>query len=93
MDYTELDLAQVERRVLAGERCVARQREILGQHIAAALPTEVPLQRLAEFETALSDLRRSRNYIRAQIAASTTQRLMRSFWSLPAERRRSLVAG
>jgi hypothetical protein len=71
---------------------VARQREILGQHVAAALPTDGPLQLLAECETALADLRHSRNYIRAQIAADTTQQLMQSFWALPAERRRSLVA-
>lgn len=93
MAYTELDLAQVERRVLAGERCVARQRQILGQRIAAALPTEGALQRLAEFETALSNLRHSRNHIRSQIAAASTHRLMQSFWALPDEHRRPLASG
>ena len=92
MGYTELDLAQVERRVLAGERCVARQKDVVGQHIAAALPTEGPLQLLAEFEATLAELRHARNQIRTGIAAATTQRLMESFWSLPAERRRSLTA-
>jgi len=92
MAYTELDLAQAERRVLAAERCVARQREILGQRVAAALPIEGPLQLLAKFEVTLADLRQARNRIRTQIAAATTQRLMESFWSLPAERRRSLAA-
>lgn len=92
MAYTELDLAQAERRVLAGERCVARQKEILGQHIAAARPIAGALQLLAEFEATLADLRRARNQIRTQIAAATTQRLMESFWSLPAERRRALAA-
>jgi hypothetical protein len=93
MAYTELDLAQVERRVLAGERCVTRQREILGQQLAGALPTEGALQLLAEFETALSNLRHSRNQIRSQIAAASTQRLMQSFWALTAEHRRSLASG
>ena len=93
MAYTELDLAQVERRVLAAERCVARQREILGQHIAAALPAEGPAQLLVEFEAALSNLRRIRNHTRAQIATSATQRLLQSFWSLPTERRREMAAG
>jgi len=76
MSYTELDLAQVERRVLAGERCASWQREVLKQHVAARLPTEVPLQRLAEVEATLCDLRRNRMRIRAGIAAANTLRLM-----------------
>jgi hypothetical protein len=93
MAYTDLDLAQVESRVLAAERCAARQREILGQHIAAALPAQGPAQLLIEFEAALSNLRRTRNHIRAQLATSATQRLLQSFWSLPTERRREMAAG
>lgn len=92
MGYTELDLAQLERRVLAGERCVARQKDVLGHHIAAALPTESALQLLAEFEATLAELRNARNQVRTEITAATTQRLMESFWSLPAERRRALTA-
>jgi hypothetical protein len=92
MTYTELDLAQVERRVLAVERCVARQRDILGKHVAAALPTDGPLQLLAEFETALANLRRTRSHIRTQLAATTTQQLLQSFWSLPTQQRREVIA-
>lgn len=76
MAYTELDLAQVERRLLAGERCVSRQRELLHQHIAARLPTDEPLQQLAAFEARLVDLRRSRNRIRDEIAAAKTLRML-----------------
>jgi len=83
MAYTELDLAQVERRVLAGERCVARQKEALKRHIDSALPTDAPLQLLAECEARLLDLRNNRNKIRNEIAAANTQQLLDMFWLLP----------
>ena len=91
METLELELAQMDRRILAGERCVLRQREVLQRHLSAALPTEGPLQLLAEFETTLSNLRRSRDRLSSQFAAEMTQRLIASFWSLPAERRRELA--
>jgi hypothetical protein len=91
METMELELAQMDRRILAGERCVLRQREVLQLAVAAALPTEGPLQLLAEFETTLARLRRSRDRLSAQFAALTTQRLIESFWSLPAQRRRELA--
>jgi hypothetical protein len=91
METLELELAQMERRILAGERCVTRKRETLQRHVVAGLPTEGALQLLAEYEATLSELRRSRNHLSAQFAALTTQRLIQSFWSLPAERRRELA--
>lgn len=84
MTYTELDLAQVERRILAAERCLARQKEVLKRHIDAELPTDIPLQQLAEFEVTLFDLNRRRKYIRDEIAATNTQQLMELFWAFPA---------
>ncbi len=83
MAYTELDLAQVERRVLAVERCLARQKEVLKRHIDAELPTDIPLQQLAEFEVTLFDLNRRRKHIRDEIAAANTQQLMELFWAFP----------
>ena len=87
----ELELAKMDRRILAAERCVLRQREVLQRHVAAALPTEGSLQLLAEFETTLSKLRRSRDQLNSQVAAATTQRLIEAFWSLPAQRRHQLA--
>jgi hypothetical protein len=83
MTYTELDLAQVDRRVSAVERCVTRQREILKQHIDAGTTTDAPLQKLAEFEATLLELRRSRNRIRDAIAAANVQELLGMFSDLP----------
>ena len=76
MAYTELDLAQLERRLLAGERCVSRQRELLHHHIAARLPTDEPLEQLVAFEATLVDLRRSRNRIRDEITAARMLRML-----------------
>ena len=84
MTYTELDLAQVDRRVSAVERCVTRQREILKQHIDAGTTTDAPLQKLAEFEATLLELRRSRNRIRDGLAAANAQELLDLFATLPA---------
>jgi hypothetical protein len=84
MSYTELHLAQLERRVLAGERCVSRQREILKHHIDAELPTDAALKRLAECEATLLNLRRCHNRIRDEIAAANTRGLLDLFWKLPA---------
>jgi hypothetical protein len=84
MTYTELDLAQLERRVAAGERCVSRQKDILKRYTDAGLPTDAALQLLAEFEVTLWDLRRTCNRIRDDIAAANTQQLLDSFWLLPA---------
>jgi hypothetical protein len=89
MEYTELDLAQVDRRVAAVERCVTRQREILKQHIDAGTTTDAPLQKLAEFEATLGELRRSRNHIRDAIAAANVQELLDLFGTLPRQTRLS----
>jgi hypothetical protein len=86
MAYTELDLAQAERRILAGERCVSRQKELLKRRIEARLPAEAALNLLAQFEATLLDLRQTRNQIRNELAAANTQRLMNLFWTLPASR-------
>jgi len=91
METLKLELAQVERRILAGERVVIRQREVVQRHVVAALPVEGPLGWLAEFEATLSELRSMREHLSAQFAALTTRRLIESFWSLPVERRRELA--
>ena len=83
MGATELDLARLERRVAAGERCVVRQQETLKRYIDYGLPTEATLQLLAEFEATLWDLRRCRNRVRNEIAAVNTQQLLDLFWLLP----------
>jgi len=84
MAYTELDLAQVDRRVSAVERCVTRQREILKQHIDNGTATDAPLQALAEIEATLLEVRRERARIRDAIAAANTQELLDMFAALPA---------
>ena len=89
MAYTELDLAQVDRRVAAVERCVTRQREILKQHIETGTTTDAPLQKLAEFEATLLELRRSRNRIRDSIATANVQELLDLFGTLPHQTRLS----
>jgi hypothetical protein len=89
MEYTELDLAQVDRRVSAVERCVTRQREILKQHLEAGTTTDAPLQKLAKFEATLWELRRSRNRIRDAIAAANVQELLDLFGTLPRQTRLS----
>ena len=92
METLKLELAQVERRILAGERVVIRQREVVQRHVVAALPTEGPLGWLAEFEATLSELRSMREHLSAQFAAlTTTRRLIESFWSLPVERHGQLA--
>ena len=79
METLTLELAQIERRILAGERVVMRQREVVQHHIVAALPTEAPLGWLAEFEATLSELRTMRADLSAQFAAVSTRRMMESF--------------
>jgi hypothetical protein len=86
MGYTELDLAQVDRRVSAVERCLTRQREILKQHMEAGTTSDAPLQKLAEFEATLLELRRTRNRIRDAIAAANVQELLDLFGTLPPQR-------
>lgn len=83
MPYSELDLAQVDRRVSAVERCVTRQRAILKQHLDAGLATDEPLQKLAEFEATLLELRRSRKRIRDTLAEANAQELLDLFTTLP----------
>ena len=93
METLRLALAQVERRILAGERIVIRQREVVQHHAVAALPMEGPLGWLAEFEATLSELHSMREHLSARFAAlTTTRRLIESFWSLPVERRGELAA-
>ena len=92
METLKLELAQVERRILAGERVVIRQREVVQRHVVAALPTEGPLGWLAEFEATLSELHSMREHLCAQFAALTTRGLIESFWSLPVERHRELAS-
>lgn len=77
----ELDLARVERRVLAAERYVLRQRELLKQQTTAGLPADESIQRVVELEVRLLDLRQSRNRLRERVAAA---QLMSRFWELPA---------
>jgi len=91
VETLKLELAQVERRILAGERIVIRQRELVQRHVVAALPLEAPLGWLAEFEATLAELRSLREHLSAQFAALTTRRLIESFWSLPVEQRRELA--
>jgi hypothetical protein len=91
LEMAQLEMAQVERRILAGERVVRRQREVVQRHVVAARPMEGPLQLLAEFESTLSELRGMRDHLSAQFAALNTQRLIKSFWSLPADRYRELA--
>lgn len=76
MAYTELQLAQVDRRIAAVERCVTRQRESLKQHIDTGVSTETPLQELAQIEALLLELRCNRNEIRNDIAAANTKELL-----------------
>jgi hypothetical protein len=91
METLELKLAQVERRIRAGERVVIRQREVVQRHVVAALPTEGPLGWLAEFEATLSELRSLREHLSELFAALATRRLIESFWSLPMELRCELA--
>jgi hypothetical protein len=89
MAYTELDLAQVEMRVQAGERCISRQKQVLKGHIDSGRSVEAVLQSLAEFEARLLVLRNDRNRIRKEIAAANTKQLLDMLWLLP-ESQRSL---
>lgn len=92
MAYTELDLAQVDRRLSAVERCVTRQREILKQHIDAGMDTDAPLQKLAEFEATLLELRRERTRIRDGIAAANVQELLDLFATMPSRQSSQLAS-
>ena len=83
MSYTELDLAQVEMRVLAGERCISRQKQVLKRHIDSGRSVDAVLQSLAEFEARLLALRNDRNRIRREIAAANTKQLLDMLWMLP----------
>lgn len=76
MRYTELDLAQVEMRMLANERCISRQREVLKRQVDSGLPTDEALQRLAEFEARLLALRNERNRIRSEMLAANSKHLL-----------------
>jgi hypothetical protein len=83
MAYTELHLARLDRRVSAVERCLTRQRVILKQHVDTGMATDEPLQKLAEFEATLFELRRERTRIRDGLAAANAQELLDLFASLP----------
>jgi hypothetical protein len=86
MAHTELELAQVDLRVQAFERCVQRQREVLRQHMDSGDATDAAMRALVDFETRLADLRRSRRRIRDAIAAANAQQLLDMFGMLPPPR-------
>jgi hypothetical protein len=76
MEHMELELAQVDRRVSAVERCVERQRELLKQHIDSGLLTDAYLQIVIELETTLKDLKHSRTRLRSEASLAAARSLL-----------------
>jgi hypothetical protein len=69
METLRLELAPVERRILASERIVIRQREVVQRHVVAALPIVGSLGWRVEFEVTLWELRSMRADLSARFAA------------------------